>query len=173
MKEKRSVILRPLCLTDKELIFNWISDTELRKMTGTRGIPNIQSHNAWFENKLLDQNNELLIIESNNKPVGIIGTNVIDRLNFNAEMYLYIGEKNEKGKGIATIAVNNFVQYLVEKYDLHKITARIFSFNLPSIRLFEKCGFQLEGIQKEHIYQYEEGSFADLLWYAIIVNKRC
>lgn len=69
--------------------------------------------------------------------------------------------------------MNSFVQYLAEKYNLHKITARIFSFNLPSIRLFEKCGFQLEGIQKEHIFQDEEGSYADLLWYAIIVNKRC
>lgn len=170
MNEKNIVSIRPLSVEDEKLIFEWISDSQLRKMIGTRGTPNFQSHRIWFENKLKDSNNEIRIIENNAQPVGIIGTNEIDRLNQNAEMYLYIGEKREKGKGIATVAVNQFVTYISEKYQLHKITARIFSFNKVSIRLFEKCGFLLEGVQKEHVYQYDEDNYADLLWYAFFID---
>jgi len=173
MNEKTSVVFRRICLEDKELIFRWISDSELRKMIGTRGTPNAKTHDIWFEAKLSDRKNEIFVIENNNKPIGIIGTNQIDMLNLNAEMHLYIGEKKERGKGIASVAVQNFVNYITAKYNLHKVTARIFSFNKPSIKLFEKCGFILEGIQKEQVLCSEEDVYADLLWYAIITNKRC
>ncbi len=161
-----NIQLRRLLPADKNLIYKWISDPELRKMTGTRGEPNPTSHDLWFTKKLEDANNVLLIIESEKMPVGIIGTNNIDSVNRNAEMYLYIGEKQEKGKGIATDAVRQFVSYLKDVYQLHKVNARIFSFNAPSIGLFEKCGFRLEGRLKEQIYLAEADTYFDLLWYS-------
>lgn len=160
------VNFRELRLEDKKKIFEWISDSGLRKMTGTRGIPTSQGHDIWFQNKLDDNTNELFIIENDGKSVGIIGTNAIDQLNRNAEIYLYIGERQQKGKGIATESVKIFVHFLTEKYMLHKVIARVFSYNQPSIGLFEKCGFVLEGRLKEQIYQPEENVFADLLWYS-------
>ena len=171
MTDKKEVSIRNLCLEDENMIFQWISNSELRKMIGTRGIPTIESHNKWFQSKLYDCSNETYVILIENVPVGIVGTNIIDVVNRNAEMYIYIGNKEYRGKGVSKIAVDLFISYLVEKYRLHKINARIFSFNMPSLKLFEKCGFELEGIQKEQIYQSDEGKYIDLFWYSYIINE--
>ena len=55
------VALRKLCQDDIRIIYDWISDLELRKMTGTRGIPDRESHRKWFESKINDDKNIIRI----------------------------------------------------------------------------------------------------------------
>lgn len=166
-----NVSLRNIVPSDEKIIFKWISNPYLRKMTGTRGIPNSEGHAKWFSHKINDQDNAIFIIENDNIPVGIIGTNTIDKDNRNAEIYLYIGEESQKGKGIGYSAIIVFLEYLKKIYNLHKINARVFSFNSPSIGLFEKCKFILEGTQKEQIYSLDDNRYYDLLWYTYIYEK--
>ena len=165
------VCLRNVDLIDKEIIFKWILNPDLRKMIGTGGEPTKQEHNIWFERKINDKGNEFLIIEYGGKAVGIIGTNKIDCANKNAEMYLYIGETEEQGKGIAYSAVKLFIKMLNFKYHFHKIYARIFSYNLASIKLFEKCNFKIEGRFIDYIYLPEKKEYCDLLWYGYICKE--
>lgn len=143
--------LKELSQKDCNMIFSWISNPELRKMTGTRGIPNIHSHAKWFDTKLNDKNNIIRMIVYENVSVGIIGTNEINTIDNNADIYLYIGNPLYRKKGIAFGAINKLIELLVKKYNCHKITATIRSYNEPSINLFTKCGFICEGIQKDQI----------------------
>lgn len=165
------VVLRELVDADKWLIFRWISNPALRKMTGTRGIPTEDLHERWFERKRQDNVNLTFVIEYSGIPVGLIGTNTKDDLNKNAEIYLYLGEDEMKRKGIAAKAIHLMTEILFQEYFMHKITARIFSFNKPSIALFEKCGFKHEGTQKEQIYGGEtDHCYYDLLWYGLLAK---
>lgn len=166
------MLLRDLKISDESLVFKWIKNDELRKMIGTRGKPTIDSHKVWFKNKLEMKNNIIRVIEIDSLSIGLIGTNYLDLNNFNAEIYLYIGEIDAKGNGYGTEAVNLFVNYLFENYNLRKVIVRIFSVNYPSIKLFEKCGFIFEGCQKSQVmFDGKKGEFCDLLWYAIF-NER-
>lgn len=161
-----NIELRNLKASDESIIFEWISNRELRKMTGTRGEPNIDGHRTWFERKISDKNNLTKIITYNGEAVGIVGTNEINNNDKNANIYIYIGNENCRKKGIASIALNILCEILFNNHNCHKIVASIRSYNLPSIKLFEKNGFSCEGVQKEQILF--DGAFYDRLMYGRI-----
>ena len=163
------VQLRRPAPEDKDKIFRWMQSPHLRKMIGTRSCPTEEGHALWFQRKCEDTSNEFLMLTYEGESVGIIGTNVIDTHHRNGEIYLYIGDDSHRGKGIGRSGIQLFLRYLQEKYGIHKAYARIFSFNAPSVKLFESVGFVQEGIQKEQIWT-EEG-FYDLLWYGYILHK--
>lgn len=162
------VALRKLCQDDIRIIYDWISDLELRKMTGTRGIPDRESHRKWFGSKINDDKNIIRIITYNGIPVGIIGTNDINYIDNNANIYLYIGNTSFRKKGIAYNAVCQIEEILKASYSCHKITATIRSYNIPSINLFKKSGFTCEGIQKEQVFY--DGKYFDRLLFGKILT---
>ena len=162
------VELRNLYQDDCDLIFRWISNPELRKMTGTRGIPNYEEHLKWFESKLNDKNNIIRIIIYDGIPVGIVGTNEINIYDKNANVYLYIGNETYRKKGIAFKAVNQLIELLINEYQCHKIIATIRSYNIASINLFKKCGFDCEGVQKDQILY--NGLYYDRILFGKIVS---
>lgn len=162
------VILRGLEERDKEQIYIWISNPELRKMTGTRGKPNIENHAIWFSNKLRDKLNHIRMIEVEGKSVGIIGTNTMDNENRSADIFIYIGEEEQRNKGIASQAIKLFSNFLFKECSCHKITASVRSYNEPSICLFQKNGFVCEGIQKEQVLF--EGQYYDRFLFGMINN---
>ena len=163
------VRLMPPTEADKDKIFSWMQSAHLRKMIGTRACPTKEGHEVWFQKKCQDSANEFLMLTYEGESVGIIGTVGIDAHHCNAEIYLYIGDDTHRGKGIGGSGIRLFLRHLQEKYDIHKAYARIFSFNTPSVKLFESVGFVLEGVQKEQI-RTDEG-FYDLLWYGYIMQE--
>lgn len=160
-----TVFLRKIEERDKDLLFSWISNPSLRKMTGTRGMPNAKSHDVWFNNKINDKDNVIRVIQFGARSVGIIGTNSIDLQNRNAEIYLYVGDDQNRKRGIGASAVKQFMSCLFDNYGIHKIFCRIFSYNIASIRLFQKLGFKEEGRLKDHVYCLDEGKYYDLLFF--------
>ena len=108
------VTIRELNQTDEKLIFHWMMDSELRDNIGTTKKPSLASHQIWFSNKINDSGNKTMIIEFDGMPVGLIGTNHIDRINKNAEIFLYIGDKSFKRKGIGYKSLILFRDYLIK-----------------------------------------------------------
>lgn len=161
------VVLRKLVHDDSNIIYTWICNPELRKMTGTRGIPTPGVHREWFESKIHDEKNIIRMITYEEIPVGIIGTNEINSVDNNANIYLYIGDTTFRKKGIAYNAINQIVELLVNAYTCHKITATIRSYNIPSINLFKKCGFVCEGVQREQVFC--DGKYYDRLLFGKIL----
>lgn len=154
---------------DGEIVFRWISDPALRRLTGTRGEVTQEGHQRWLSAKLKDHENRTFVIELDGCPAGLIGINGYSSENRNAEMYLYIGDESDRAKGIGTAAIRRFVRKMFEEAGLHKLTARVFSFNPASMRAFERAGFLLEGIQKEQIAR--DGVYFDLYLYGLIDHK--
>ena len=69
-------------------------------------------------------------------------------------------------QGIMTAAIKKCVEIGFEEFDLIRITAHIFAFNVASQRVLEKAGFQFEGFLKKH-YQ-KDGKIFDGKLYAIV-----
>ncbi|MCM1232789.1 MAG: GNAT family N-acetyltransferase [Ruminococcus flavefaciens] len=146
-----------------------MSNPELRKMTGTRGIPTREGHHHWFLNRVNDEDNITYVIICNQKPVGIIGTIDYDKVFLNAGIYLYLGNVKDRSKGIGQTAIKMFSEFLFHECGLHKINAWIFSYNKKSMYAFEKCGYRLEGVQKEQVFVCdEEKKYYDKLLYGLI-----
>lgn len=77
---------------------------------------------------------------------------------FRGDMGLWIGEKFQ-GKGYATQAIAQILEYGFEKLKMEKIEAQIFLGNASSRRVFEKNGFRLEGTTRK--YSLKRGKYLD------------
>jgi len=68
----------------------------------------------------------------------------------------YVMHEKYWGKGYATEAVRQMVDYSWKTFDVVKIFAGIFNFNKASMRVLEKNGFQLENINRKSVYKNEK-----------------
>jgi ribosomal-protein-alanine N-acetyltransferase len=66
----------------------------------------------------------------------------------------YIGytlDQAHNGKGIMTEAVQLVVDYAFNVLGLHRIAAGVMPYNIGSIRVLEKAGFEKEGIARKNV----------------------
>jgi len=82
----------------------------------------------------------------------------------NAEIGYWISEEYW-GIGIMTKAVSEILEYGWKHLDIDRVVAIIFGTNLGSVRVAEKCGFELEATLSKTIYKF--GVYEDELIYGI------
>ncbi|HSE98579.1 MAG TPA: GNAT family protein [Blastocatellia bacterium] len=69
------------------------------------------------------------------------------------------------GRGIVTRALRAMTDYAFANFDLCRIYAGVFEWNPASMRVLEKCGYQLEGRMKKAVIK--DGTIMDDFIYAI------
>ena len=69
-----------------------------------------------------------------------------------AEIGYWIGEPFW-GLGIATMALKLASEYAFDTLGLERLFAGVFEGNVASMRVLEKCGFQLEGISRKAVFK--------------------
>lgn len=88
-------------------------------------------------------------IEADGELAGSIGfTLKEDVFRKTVEIGYFVGEEYW-GKGIATEAIRQMVDYIQKKFDVIRIYAEVFDFNKPSMKALEKNGFYLECIRRK------------------------
>lgn len=121
---------------------------------------------TWISMNKNELNPVELAITIDDQVVGGIGiTQQADVYRFNAELGYWLGEPFWN-QGIMTEAVRAMVNYAFENFKLIRIYARVFEFNVASMRVLEKAGFQKEAINKKAVYKnqtlYDEHLFTIL-----------
>lgn len=95
-------------------------------------------------------------IEYKGKLSGVIGLVIQkDVYKKSAEIGYWIGEAFW-GNGIATKAVELITEYGFDKLDLNRIYTGVFEYNLASMKVLEKNGYEKEGIFKNAILKNEK-----------------
>jgi RimJ/RimL family protein N-acetyltransferase len=70
------------------------------------------------------------------------------------------------GRGLMTAVVRTACAFAFAEWNLVKVTAHVFAFNLASARVLEKCGFGQEGYLKKHYLK--DGRFIDARAYGLL-----
>lgn len=81
-----------------------------------------------------------------------------------AEVGYWLGEEYW-GRGLATQAVKVITEYAFVHYDICRLYAHVFEWNVASTRVLEKAGYLLEGRLKKSVTK--DGKTIDQLMYAI------
>ena len=104
------------------------------------------------------------------KPLGKIRSFDYNPANHSAEFGYYLPEQN-RHRGLGTVMLRMFIDISLAdgRYGLNKLYATTSSGNTPSIRLLEKCGFRLDGRQREHCWV--DGHRYDQLIYSILRSE--
>jgi len=100
--------------------------------------------------------------------IGAIGFSIQSDVGYrSAEIGYWLGE-GFWGRGIATQALRAVTDYAFEHYDLCRIYAHVFEWNMASARVLEKAGYTLEARLKKSVTKDERT--IDQLLYARTTN---
>jgi RimJ/RimL family protein N-acetyltransferase len=93
-----------------------------------------------------------VFLNRNNKPVGNIRLFNFHEIHRRAELSFLFYDTIEWGKGYATESLGAVIEYAFKKIKLNRIHADYYEVNTASKKVFEKLGFQVEGIYRDHFW---------------------
>ena len=154
-KEKNKVHLRLFKKSDIDLKVKWINDPDINKYLHY-DLPLCPDRTLnWYQSIMNNSSREDYIYEVIENditiPLGLIGLIGIDRKNKKAEFYIINGEKKYWGRGLASEATKEFLQHVFLKHNLNKVYLYTEADNVSAQKLFEKIGFEKEGLLKEDL----------------------
>lgn len=94
---------------------------------------------------------------------GILWTHQISWLS------ITIGAVEHRGHGYGTEALRLALAFAFGELNLHRVQLTVFAYNTPAIALYEKLGFQREGVYREFIHRDDQRS--DMYLYGLLARE--
>jgi [ribosomal protein S5]-alanine N-acetyltransferase len=168
MLKGNSITLRPVIDTDLDRLYSFHIDIDNRGDYFPRGILSQPAFQKQFQDSGFWSKDEgmLVVVSQDDVILGHIEffktVNYLDEYELSYQVY----NREQRGKGAATEAVQLLVRYLFETKRINRIRLVIHPDNLASRRLAEKCGFRHEG--RARGAWYNKGKYQDVEIYAVI-----
>ena len=129
---------------------DWLNDYNVTRYTEQRYFLHTSESVSDFVSRKYNSENDLLFgIYFENSHIGNFKLGPINWKHMKTEVSFFIGDTSILRKGVATECLRSIIEYAVNKLDLKKINASYYEKNIASAKVFEKCGFTIEGIRRE------------------------
>lgn len=134
------IILRKATFKDSSNLFNWRNDSVTRAMSRNTEPITKEIHETWYKKALIDPKKVFLIGET--KTDGAIGMVRFDYQEdpHSAEININLNPAM-RGRGLGQILLDQACNYAFSNLSLSRIYAEIKDLNLPSVKIFERRGF--------------------------------
>lgn len=170
--ETRDLLLRFARASDLEDYFAFLQDPEMIRLTGSQNEFTRDGTEAWIRKigvPSRDRVDFLIVLKQTNELLGEVVLNEIDPMNRSANIRIGIQGTHHRGKGYGTQALIEMLRYGFEELNLHRIELGVYAFNPRAIHVYEKIGFQREGVQRDALYS--EGKFHDMILMAMLEDE--
>jgi len=168
--ESERIYLREVKPSDvNEDYYRWMNDPSVTGYLESRFFPNsVEGLRCYVSAKLGDHDNVFLaiILKDQDRHIGNIKLGPINWIHRFADIGIMIGAKDCWGKGYATEAICLIADYAFRVLNLHKLTAGCYDANQRSAKAFQKAGFVIEGVRKQHFYH--DGMYVDDILLALL-----
>ena len=171
------VYLRAIEPGDIDYLYKWENDDTIWQVSNTIAPFSRYVLTKYIESAHLDvyQTRQLrLMIDVNEndkiKTVGAVDLFDFEPQHLRAGVGILIGEKEERGKGYADLALEKLIAYTFEVMQLKQVYCNILTENLVSIKLFKKHGFKLIGVKKAWVKTIN--GFSDEAVFQLISDKQ-
>lgn len=164
----RNVYLAPMDLSDSTKYAEWLNDFETTVfLYAYHQIITYENETEWIRNAALKGEPQFGIrLQADDRLIGNCGLINLNQMSGKAEMGIFIGDKNCRGKGLGEEAVRLLLDYGFNVLNLHSIWLKVFDYNQRAINLYRKCGFREAGRLREALLvagqRYDE-IFMDIL----------
>lgn len=166
------IVLRALEDKDNEMLLSIINDPSMEYLLGGWSFPiSKQDQKTWFDSLKYNDKELRCTVEilENGEAIGVVMLTDIDYKNGNAEIHVKLLNNEHRKKGFGTEAIRCLIHYAFSELRLHTIYARISEHNIASKKLFEKCGFTMEGLLKDRLYK--KGKYINILSYSVVNSE--
>lgn len=156
---ENEIVLRAPEPEDIDMLYRWENDPEIWHVSNTITPFSKYILEKYIENAHLDiyQVKQLRLMidvkenRTHTRTVGAIDLFDFDPYHNRAGVGILIGDKSDRNKGIATLALKKFIDYCFNTLQLHQLYCNITKGNEDSLKLFRKCGFRITGRKAEWI----------------------
>jgi RimJ/RimL family protein N-acetyltransferase len=167
------VTLRELSREDIPVVNGWRQDRDLVDGLGApaRYITEEVDH-VWFEDYLRRRGVDVrcaILVDGETEPVGLVSLTGIDPVHRRGEFHLLIGRRDLHGRGLGSDATRQMLRHAFHDLNLHRVFLSVLSSNAAAIRVYEKAGFQREGLARQAAYK--RGRYEDLVEMAILSRE--
>ena len=165
--------LRELERRDLSIINGWRNNPKVIALLGApfRYI-NAEVDEAWFDAYMRNRGNAVrctIIHEETGQAIGLVSLTNINHLNQSAEFHIMVGEAEKQNCGAGTFAVHAMLSHAFYNMNLNRIELTVLSSNGRAQHVYEKCGFQKEGILRQAYFK--QGLFEDAYRYSILRSE--
>lgn len=165
------IYLRAIEMSDAKLLMEIINDPETDNLLGGGSWPVSEKEQlAWIERQTgrKDVFRAIITTCEDDVPVGTIILTDISYKDGTAQLHIKLSPNGARRKGYGTDAIRTLVKYAFQELRLHCIYATILTYNVNSIRTFEKCGFIKEGLLRAR--SFKNGKYIDSFSYSIVTE---
>ena len=136
-----NVIIRPLRESDAYISYRWRNDKDVFALTTVvyNNDITLEMELNWIMRVISNSNEHRCAIEVDGHYVGNIYLTGIDSKL--AEYHIFIGDKSYWGRGVATEASKQILEYAFETLKLSKVYLEVRTENKNAIHLYNKLGF--------------------------------
>lgn len=160
------VMLMQLDETVVDPYFEMLSDPEGKRLTGTHAEFTIKQTIKWLASRPMAEGRYDWAIFAGEDFVGEVVLNEIDRDNLCAGLRIGLRGPAYFGRGYGTEAVRLVVGHAFEALDLHRVELEVYAFNRRAFRVYEKCGFVVEGRRRDALRW--DGEWVDAICMAVL-----
>lgn len=162
----KKIYLTPISDDDLEDFVRWRNSDWVRERYIYRGVFTVEGQKAWIKSHVETGDAVQFIIwdKADDKRIGCVYIQNIDRANKKGEYGIFIGEKAYIGGGRGREAAELIVKFAFEKLELHRIYLRLLSDNAQAYKSYENAGFEKEGIFSDDVFI--DGNYHDVIFMA-------
>jgi RimJ/RimL family protein N-acetyltransferase len=168
-----SVYLRAPEREDIPRFVGWLNDYRTSRTLTLRAPLSIPMEEAWFEQMTADQGKHgylfTVCLLADDRAIGNVGLFELDLLNGSAGVGIMVGEPGDRGHGHGTDVLLALVGFGFTSLRLERIWLDVYDFNPGARRVYERVGFQHEGIQRHALFR--EGRFVDVHRMAVLSGE--
>jgi RimJ/RimL family protein N-acetyltransferase len=146
----KHIYLSPINPDDVEIYTKWINDLHISVPLGNASdVFSIEAEREILEKLSKEKYNFAIVELKNDRLLGNCSLFDVNLMHQRAELGIFIGEKENWGKGFGTEAIILILEFGFKILNLHNIMLKVFSFNERAIKVYKKIGFEEIGIRKE------------------------
>ncbi len=165
MTPEGQVFLRALDKEDLERTHRWHNDPELYStLVNPFRFVSSAAELEWLQRKAVYSTTEVnlaICLRLNGEHIGNFYLGQIDWISRRAFLGIFIGNSEHRGKGYGREAMRLALRHAFEDLNLQRVFLEVLSENTAAIKLYEKCGFVVEGRFRSHVFK--NGRYQDVV----------
>lgn len=132
----------------------------------------LEEQNTKVQSFINDPNTIILIIcdKKSSEAIGETAFFRIDWVSRAAIFYIGIADKKNWSKGYGSETTRLMIKYAFDTLNLNRIQLHVAIENLPAVKVYEKCGYQIEGRLREAMFH--NGKYSDFYVMGILKRDR-
>ena len=157
----KRVYLRAIEEADAATSYEWISDPEVRVHLASRSRPNTEAQSRAFFANVDGKSDQVfaIVMRADGLHVGNCGLHDIHAVDRRAALGIVIGQKDQQNRGFGAETVRLLCGHAFDNLGLHKVWLSVYATNPRGLKVYERCGFRVEGRLRDHAFV--EGRWVD------------